>query len=83
MAERQGRRGGARWAGSPALAPWSPGGPGPQLLRGKTERKDRRFVGPAVTVGDTAEARSYEVNGEAVRPPLAPAPPVSCRAKQR
>lgn len=63
-----GKEGGARWAGSPSLAPWSPGGPGPQLLRGKTERKDRRFVGPAVTEEDTAEARSSEVNGEEARP---------------
>lgn len=29
---------GTRWAGSPALSPWSPGEPGPQL-RGRTERK--------------------------------------------
>lgn len=47
---------GPRWAGSPALCPWSPGEPGPQL-RGRTERKGEGGCRICVQMVQQAERR--------------------------
>lgn len=58
------------------------GGSGLSCCVGKLKERTGGLLGLQSQYGDTAEARSYEVNGEVVRPP-GPSTPVSCRAKQR